>query len=197
MGFNVLIGIQYERPKWKVKGRHWPLEPNIYVSWSTSELRVRLAPLNRFKPSSKIFYWPFQGGTSSVDLLCFCFVLCLLCLCACLFICALWSPAGKGLTSWLSFVVSAVSLSLSHLYPGSGVVLDCIDSWSLHPYLLQQISKINFFKIFRVTWKYIRKEILSCIIIWTFFEVLHTQYHIPGFSATSLLIWRLGFLTIY
>ena len=30
----------------------------------------------------------------------------LLCLCARLFICALWSPAGKGLTSWLSFVVS-------------------------------------------------------------------------------------------
>ena len=33
-------------------------------------------------------------------------VLRLLCLCACLFICALWSPAGKGLVSWLSFVVS-------------------------------------------------------------------------------------------
>ena len=31
-------------------------------------------------------------------------VLCLLCMR--LFICALWSPAGKGLTSWLSFVVS-------------------------------------------------------------------------------------------
>ena len=54
----------------------------------------------------------------------------------CLFICALWSSAGKGLTSWLSFVVSTVSLSLSHWYPGSGVVLDGIDSWSLHPYLL-------------------------------------------------------------
>ena len=26
-------------------------------------------------------------------------------------------------------------LSLSHWYPGSGVLLDCIDSWSLHPYL--------------------------------------------------------------
>ena len=26
--------------------------------------------------------------------------------CARLFICALWSPAGKGLISWLSFVVS-------------------------------------------------------------------------------------------
>ena len=52
----------------------------------------------------------------------------LLCLCARMFICALWSPAGKGLTSWLLFVVSTVSLSLSHWYPGSGVVLDCIDS---------------------------------------------------------------------
>ena len=33
-------------------------------------------------------------------------VLCLLCLCMRLFICALWSPAGKGLPSRLSFVVS-------------------------------------------------------------------------------------------
>ena len=33
-------------------------------------------------------------------------VLCLLCLCERMFICALWSPAGKGLTSWLSFVMS-------------------------------------------------------------------------------------------
>ena len=41
--------------------------------------RLPLAPLNRLKPSSKIFYWPFQGGTSFVDLLCFCSVLCLLC----------------------------------------------------------------------------------------------------------------------
>ena len=54
----------------------------------------------------------------------FCFVFAMFC--ARLFICALWSPAGKGLTSWLSFVVSSVSLSLSHWYPGSGMVLDCI-----------------------------------------------------------------------
>ena len=32
-------------------------------------------------------------------------VLCLLCLCAGLLIFALWPPAGKGQTSWLSFVV--------------------------------------------------------------------------------------------
>ena len=34
------------------------------MSWSRSELRVRLAPLNWLKPSGKTFYWPFQGGTS-------------------------------------------------------------------------------------------------------------------------------------
>ena len=33
-------------------------------------------------------------------------VLCLLCLFVRLIICALWSPPGKELTSWLSFVVS-------------------------------------------------------------------------------------------
>ena len=37
-------------------------------------------------------------------LFCFCFVL--LCFRMRLFINALWSPAGKGQTSWLSFVIS-------------------------------------------------------------------------------------------
>ena len=48
---------------------------------------------------------------------------------------ALWPPAGKGLTSWLScviyFVVVVVFLCFCHFpmwYPGSGVVLDCVDS---------------------------------------------------------------------
>ena len=42
-----------------------------------------------------------------MDLLCFCSVMCLfVCLCTRLFTCALWLPAGKELTSWLSFVVS-------------------------------------------------------------------------------------------
>ena len=61
-----------------------------------------------------------------MDLLCFFSVLCLLCLCARLFICALWSPAGKGLTPWLSFVVSNCEF-VTKDNPGSGVVLDCID----------------------------------------------------------------------
>ena len=100
----ILIYMFLEMMHWEVRGLSH--KPNIYVSWSISELRVRLALWNRFKPSSEIFYWLIQGGTSFVDHLCFCSVLCLLCLCARLFICALWSPAGKGLTSWPSFVVS-------------------------------------------------------------------------------------------
>ena len=73
--------------------------------WTKGEVG---APLSRLKPSSKIFNWPFQRGTSFVDLFCFFFCLnCLLCICMRLFICAMWSPAGKELTSWVSFVVSS------------------------------------------------------------------------------------------
>ena len=45
-----------------------------------------------------------------------------------MFVDVLWPPAGIGLASWPSFVMSIVTLSLSYWYPGSGVVLDCIDS---------------------------------------------------------------------
>ena len=45
-----------------------------------------------------------------------------------LLIAALWSPAGKGLTSWLSFVVLNCGCFFPIWYPGSGVVFDCFDS---------------------------------------------------------------------
>ena len=64
----------------------------------------------------------------------------------------------KSHRNWLNGRCLTVSLSLSHWYPGSGVVLYCIDSWSLHPYLLWSwlwsefilcrlliLFKINFF----------------------------------------------------
>ena len=73
-----------------------------------------------------------------MDLLCFFCLVFVMPLCASVY-CALWLPAGKGLTSALSFEVynlSLVSLSLSNFYPGSGVVLDCLGSSSLHFYLL-------------------------------------------------------------
>ena len=40
---------------------------------------------------------------------------------------ALWSPAGKGLTSWFSFVMSNSKVVIFSWYPGPCVVLDCID----------------------------------------------------------------------
>ena len=77
-------------------------------------------------------------GTSFVDLLCFLF---LYCVCYAFVSACLYVPCGHLLgKSWpLSSRLwyPTVSLSLSHWYPGSGVVLDCIDSWLLHPYLLQ------------------------------------------------------------
>ena len=111
-------------------------KPNIYVSWSTSELRVRLAPLNRFSPSviyctdrskAVLLLWTFYVFVLS----CVCYVF----VCVCLYVhCGhlLWKGWPLGSRLWCL----TVSLSLSHWYPGSGVVLDCIDSWSLHPYLL-------------------------------------------------------------
>ena len=48
--------------------------------------------------------------------------MCLLFSCARLFIVAFRSSAWKGLTSWLSFVMSYCELLLSHWYPGSVVV---------------------------------------------------------------------------
>ena len=64
----------------------------------------------------------------------FCFVFAMS-LCASVYMCFVvtcWERADL----LALFGVSSVSLSLSHWYPGSGVVLDCIDSWSLHLYLL-------------------------------------------------------------
>ena len=43
-----------------------------------------------------------------------------------LFIAALWSSEGKGLTSWLLFVIFIVIFPFDII--GTGVVLDCIDS---------------------------------------------------------------------
>ena len=59
---------------------------------------VKALQLNIFTDRSKavLLLW----------IICVISVLCLLCLCTRLLIDALWSPAGKVLTSWLSFVMS-------------------------------------------------------------------------------------------
>ena len=55
---------------------------------------------------------------------CVCYAL----VCARLFICALWLPAGKGLTSWFSFMVSNCEFVTFPLVSWVRCVLDYIDS---------------------------------------------------------------------
>ena len=72
---------------------------------STLELGEGVRRETGLSPQAKYF----TDRSKAVLLLWIFYVFCvlrLLCLCARLFICALWPPAGKGLTSWLSFVVS-------------------------------------------------------------------------------------------
>ena len=77
-------------------------------------------------------------------------VLFLLCFRARLFNDALWSPAWKGLTSWLSFVCLIVKVSLSNLYPGSVVGL-----------IVMILSPLSHFHVF--PWNNIRKTFTVCI----------------------------------
>ena len=88
-----------------------------------------------------------------MDLLWVFSVLCLLCICARLFICALWSPAGKGLTSWLSFVVS--NCEFSHFSIG---ILDQVwylivsipDLCTLTYFVLNRTSSAKSNRIFNI-----------------------------------------------
>ena len=108
--------------------------------WTKGEVG---APWNRFKPSCKIFYWPFKGGASFVDHLCyFCLVFVMLSCSPCGHVRGKDWPRGSHLLCLI------VKLSLSHWYPGSGVVLHCIDSWSLPYFLLSNIILGNSSTLF-------------------------------------------------
>ena len=66
----------------------------------------RIGELNSFGLlSSPVKYFTDRSKVELPLWIFFFSVLCLLYLCARLFICASWSSVGKGLTSWLSFVV--------------------------------------------------------------------------------------------
>ena len=56
------------------------------------------------------------------------FCLVVLCFHARLFVDALWLPAGKELTSWLSFVVHGCDVVTFQLVSWVGVMLDFVDS---------------------------------------------------------------------
>ena len=110
---------------------------------STSELRVRLVPWNRFKPSSKIIYWPFQGGAPFVDHLCFF----LSCVCYAFVHVCLYVPCGhllgKGWPLGSRLWCLTVSLSLSHCILGQAwyLIVSIPDLCTLtyfHPDMLEK-----------------------------------------------------------
>ena len=114
---------------WFILSRRWCLDKlevfnaNHYVSWFTSELRVRLVHRETgLSTPVKYFYWPFQGGTSFVD------HLCSSCFCVCsLLPCGHLKGMGWPHGSWLWCLMWFCYFPI--WYPGTGVVLDCIDSW--------------------------------------------------------------------
>ena len=113
------------------------------MSWSTSELRVRLVPFNMFKPSSNFF----ADHSKAVLLLWILFeihVSCLSLLCG--LVCSL-QPCdhllGEG---WP--LGSLVCFVMVWPCPGSCVILDCIASWSLS---YSPLSKEPLFQMF--TWR--------------------------------------------
>ena len=102
---------------------YW-FSPGNILTWLTNCCETSLSP------QVNVFYWPFQGDASFVGHFCdLCFLFVRL---SCLFIAALWSPAGKGLTSWLSCLwCFIVFCHFPMRCSGSDVVLGCIDSWIL------------------------------------------------------------------
>ena len=86
--------------------------------------------------------------------------LCLLCLCARLFICALWSPAGKGLTSWLSFLV----------YNREFVTFPLV-SWVRCGTWLYRF--LIFTPLLTLLWSILDFDVKSCIhLLWPFMNLL-------------------------
>ena len=99
----ILMLIFWEMMHWWVRGLSCKL--NIYVScpflnngWVWRRETGLSPPVEYFtdRSGAVLLLWIFYVFS----------VLCLLRICLRLFICALWSHAGKRMTSWLSFVVS-------------------------------------------------------------------------------------------
>ena len=86
---------------------------------STSELRVGWRCETGLSPPVKYIYWPFQDGTSLWIIYVFFCLVFVMPLCASVYLCLM-----------ITFWKRADLLALRAF-----VVLDCIDSWSLHPYL--------------------------------------------------------------
>ena len=103
--------------------RDFSCKPNIYVSWSISELNVRLVPWNLFKPSSGFL----ANSSKAVLLVLFIFIFALNVMSvSCSLVVTYWVRANLLAPLYVMFLVFC---HFPILCLGSGVVLDCVDSW--------------------------------------------------------------------
>ena len=136
-------------------GKGWPLGCRVCcvflcfvtfpnVSWFASELSARLAPWNWFKPSCKILLLTVPRRYFFCGSLVFFCVLWLSCFRSSL-------PCGYLLRrGWLLGSCWWWLLYFCYFpmwYPGSGVVLDCIVSWSLSPSYFINVNKLHIMYI--------------------------------------------------
>ena len=94
--------------------RHLCLKIHIFLLryWYTSELKVRLVRRETGLSPPLKYFTNRPKAALLLRIIYDISVLFLLRFRAWLFICALWSPAGKGLTAWLSFVMCQVPIAI-------------------------------------------------------------------------------------
>ena len=82
--------------------------------------------VDAIRPSQQFFSHVGTGKmTPMAKIRSLCYLCIVFVMLSCLFIAALWSPAGKGLTSWLLFVMFNCNfVTFPMWYPGLGVVLN-------------------------------------------------------------------------
>ena len=97
---------------------------------------------------------------------------------------------GKGWPLGSCLWCLTVSLFLSHWYPGSSVVLDCINSWSLHPYLLWygalKVPLLDDDSTTQCTCS-LKAYLVSLLCVWE-----QRKLHCSGLSETLLLAYAIG-----
>ena len=115
--FCILVCMYWEMVLRWIGDLWW--KQDIYVSWFTPELRVRLVLLNMFGPSGEFFTVRSKAVLLLWILFCYLHFMFVFVMLSCLFLVALWSPAGKGLTSWLLCVMfSCVFVTFPYGVPG-------------------------------------------------------------------------------
>ena len=151
-------------------------KPNIYLSWSTSEIRVSLAPPNMLSII-------FTERSKTVLLLLIFFVMCVSCM-SCWCVCFLQNCGHLLRKGWhlgiLVCDVSCVFDTFPYGCPGWCVVYDCIDFWSLPSYLLSKLAIKNLFMLLKLltficTWQKIQTDMIILDFSKAFDRVPHQR----------------------